>query len=128
MSSQIAKAYITELEQIKTEIQRNNKINKELRQREAVLEQEIKTFLVNNQHEGITYKGKMFTLKHENKVYQKPRKEREKSVIDLLEQLGINNPVNAYNEIVKVQRKSPVVNDKLKIKSLNKTGKTTQTY
>ena len=114
------KAYVEELEQIQTEIKYNNNRNKLLRVRGKELELNISDYINTKGQHGLKYKGQAILLENRDKRTIKNKKDKEASVISLLEELGISDPEGTYNRIIDVQRNDPIPEMKLKFTKLKK--------
>ena len=112
------KAYVEELDQIQSEIKHNNNRNKLLRVRVKELESDISEYLNAKGQHGVQYKGQAILLHNRDKRTVKNKKDKEASVISLLEEIGISDPEGTYNRIVDVQKNDPVQETKLKFTKL----------
>ena len=114
------RAYVDELGTINKEIKANNMRNRLLRKRVRELENNITQYLKSKGQNGLKYNGKAIILEKKDKHLRKSKKNKEQDLINLLEDLGVHDPVEAYKRVVEVQRGDQVENFKLKIKSLDK--------
>ena len=110
-------SYVEELNNIKTEIKRNNIRNRTLKKRSIDLESHILNYLHEKEQEGVKYKGKAIIVKKEEKFKQN-KKLKEELGIDFLRNLGVQNPENTYKQFLEVQRGESVEKETLKIKNL----------
>lgn len=114
------KGYVDELEQIQTEIKRNNTRNCVLRQRVKELEVNIADYLGQKGQHGLKYKGRAIVLENTERRPPKKKKEKEADIMSLLEEWGIDEPTNAYTRLQDVQKGDPVEQRKIKFKKLSK--------
>ena len=117
------KNYVDELEQIHLEIKRNNIRNKTLRDRAKVLENDIANYLSEKGQPGLKYRDKAIVVESKEKRALKKKKERETDVIELLKDLGVNEPENAYNRLLDVQKGITIEETKIKFKKIPKSMK-----
>ena len=111
---------IDELDQIKAEISRNNAINRNLRQRARDLEGHIADYLQNKSQAGVKYKGRTIILETKERRLTKNKSAKERDVVTLLKQLGVDNPRDAYVQLLNAQRGDSVEQQKLMIKKIKK--------
>jgi cell division septum initiation protein DivIVA len=114
------KDYVDELEQIQSEIKRNNIRNAQLRKRVKELETSIFEYLSEKGQHGLKYKGRAIMLQEKERRPTKKKKDREAGIISLLEELGVSEPTAAYSKLQDVQKGSPVAETKLTFKKLPK--------
>lgn len=112
------KAYVDELEQIQVEIKRNNARNSILRQRSKELEANIFEYLAHKGQHGIKYNGRAIIMEQKEKRPVKKKKEKEADIISFLENLGVKDPADVYNQLQDVQRSDPVEENKIKFKKI----------
>ena len=112
------KSYIDELEQIHSEIKRNNLRNHMLRKRTKELEENIFEYLKNKNQPGIKYNGKAVIMEQKEKRPIKKKKEKEADIISFFEKLGIDEPADVYNQLQNIQRCEPIEENKLKFKKI----------
>ena len=112
------KGYVDELEQINLEIKRNNIRNKALRQRAKELESNISLYLAEKGQQGLKYKGRAIIMENKEKRQVKPKKEKQSSIISLLEEWGVTDTSEALTRLEDVQKRSPVEHQKIKFKKL----------
>ena len=116
------KAYVDELEQVQEEIKRNNKRNALLRVRVRELEASISEYLTAKGQHGLKYKGRAILVQSGEKRGTKSKKEKESSIMSLLNESGIEDPDEFYAKLIDVQKKDPVVQTKIKFTRLKGTG------
>jgi len=114
------KSYVDELEQIQTEIKHNNLRNRGLRQRAKELEANISLYLAGKGQHGLKYKGRAIVLESKEKRPTKKKKDKEASIISLLEEWGLHDTENAYKNLLEVQKEEAVEEQKIKFKKLSK--------
>ena len=112
------KPTITELDKIKAEIARNNGLNRALRQRAKVLEAQISTYLRTKAPTGVKWGDRTIVLETGERRPAKSKSDKERDVISLLEELGVNDPRNAYGRLVDAQKGESIEHQKLKIKKI----------
>jgi hypothetical protein len=114
------KLYVDELEQLQHEIKRNNETNRKLRLRTSELENYISEYLVQKGQHGLKYNGKAIVI--ESKEYRpvKKKKDKDADIISLLQEIGCNDPKDAYNRIIEAQKGEPVEKQKIKFKKISK--------
>jgi hypothetical protein len=112
------KAYVDELTMINTEIKRNNANNKKLRDRLKELENNITSYLKTKEQAGLKYNGNAILIENKELRPVKKKKEIYDETISILERLGIDNPVEAYNKLQDVKRGEIIEKTKLKIKKI----------
>jgi hypothetical protein len=111
--------YVEELNNIKTEIIRNNIRNRTLKKRSVELEQHILNYLKEKEQEGVKYKGKAIMVKTQEKFKQN-KKLKEEVGINFFRELGVRDPESAYRQLQEAQRGEAVEKQTLKIKNLKK--------
>ena len=114
------KAYVDELDQIQDEIKRNNKRNALLRGRARELERNISDYLAAKGQHGLKYRGRAILVQSKEKRGTKSRKEKESSVISLLQEAGIDDAQELYTKLLDVQKKDPVSETKIKFTKLKR--------
>ena len=114
---------IDELDQIKSEISRNNSRNKFLRGRKKVLEETISSYLQNKNQTGVKYKGKSIILESIEKRKIKKKSVKERDAIAFFEDLGVSNPSDTYQRLLEVQRGEVIPQNRLRIKNIGKKSK-----
>lgn len=114
------KGYVDELNQLESEISRNNAVNKKLRERCKSLHQIIKEYLQEKNQSGLKYNGQAILVESKEKRANKSKKEKELAVINLLSSLGISNPEDVYNQLEDVKKGESVEETTLKFKKLNR--------
>lgn len=112
------KNYVDELEQLQSEIKNNNTRNRILRQRVKELEANISEYLSEKDQKGVKYKGKAIIIEQKESRPVKKKKEREAGIISLFENLGVNDPRDAYTRLLDTQKGEPVKHNKIKFKKL----------
>lgn len=112
------KCTIDELDSVKAEISRNNLRNKILRQRKKVLEEHISTYLRSKNQSGVKYKGRSIILETKEKRLSKRKDVKERDVVTLLRELGVDNPHEAYVRLQDIQKGEPIEQHHLKIKKI----------
>ena len=111
---------VEEINQLKIEIKRNLEINKKYRTRIKELEKVISVYLEEKNQPGLKYKGSAIILENKVKTKTKPKKEIEKDVISLFEELGIDNPSKVYDKLLNLRKGSPVDSKQILIKKIKK--------
>lgn len=114
------KNYVDELENIQAEIKRNNLANRNLRQRVKELEFNIREYLIEKGQHGLKYKDKAIIIENKETRKTKGKKEKETSIISLLEELGVSHANEAYNKLLDVSKNEPIEESQIKFKKLNK--------
>ena len=112
------KSYVDELEQIQEEIKRNSKRNSILRVRAKELEYNISEYLASKGQHGLKYKGRAILVQNREKRQTKNRKDKETSVVSLLQEAGVDDAEELYTRLVDVQKKDPVAETKIKFTKL----------
>lgn len=113
------KAYVDELENIEAQIKINNQKNAALRKRMKELKTNITQFLQEKDQVGLKYKGKAIILETTEKRLAKKKKEKEESILHVLQELGIANTEEAYKMILEAQKGEPVETHNVKIKKIS---------
>ena len=113
------RSYVEELNTIQKEIKVNNTRNRFLRKRMKQLELNITEYLKSKGQNGLKYNGKAIILEKKERRPRKNKKIKEQDLVNLLEDLGVNDPIEAYKQVIEIQKGNPVENFKLKIKNLN---------
>lgn len=114
------RAYVDELDTINKEIRANNARNRLLRRRLREVESNITNYLQAKQQSGLKYNGRAIILERKDRRPAKNKKSKQEDLIRLLTDLGVSNPVEAYDRVIEVQKGDPIEKYKLKIKNLNK--------
>ena len=112
------KGYIDELEILKKEISRNNARNRSLHKRIHVIEQEIAQYLRAKEQAGVKYRGRTVVLQTKERRPPKQRSQKKQDVMELLENLGISDPQQAYEQLMDAQRGDPVERESVKISKM----------
>jgi hypothetical protein len=112
------KTYVDELEQIHIEIKRNNTRNKLLRTRAKELESNITDYLTEKGQHGLKYKGRAIIIENKERRPAKKKKQKEIDIISLLQQLGVENPQEAYNLLQDTQKGETIEEQKIKFKKI----------
>ncbi len=115
------KGYVDELEQLQSEIKRNNSQNRAHRQRIKELEANIAEYLAEKGQHGLKYKGRAIVIENKERRPVKAKKQKEADSISFFEELGVDDPQDAYNKLQETQRCDPVAQQKIKFKKLSKT-------
>lgn len=114
------KTYVDELEQINSEIKRNNAQNKALRARVKELEANIDDYLTQKGQHGLKYKGQAIIIEQKERRPTKNKKDKEESVVALLREWGVDDTKDAYIRLCETQKGDPVEQRKIKIRKLPK--------
>ncbi len=117
------KGLIEEFENLESEIKRNNTRNKILRKRGNELKEQIKKYLQEKEQPGVKYRDVAIVLESKEQRKVKPKKDKERSAIEYLQTIGVENPEKAYQELVEVQKRSPQTKQEIKLKKLDKVKK-----
>ena len=112
------KAAIDELERVKAEISRNNAINRTLRKRVHILEEQISKYLQSKSHTGVKYNGRTIQLEKKERHNRKGKVDKQRDTIALLQELGVSDPTDAYSRLLNVQKGEVFEHNKLKIKKI----------
>lgn len=112
------KGSIDELERIKAEISRNNAKNRALRKRASALEEQISNYLQSKSQAGVKYNGRTIVLERKERHGRKGKVDKQRDTVAWLRQLGVDNPTEAYSQLLDVQRGEAVEHSKLKIKRI----------
>jgi hypothetical protein len=100
MSNQNIAGLMKELKGINNELERINKSTKGLRDRKKKIETYILDYLENNDQPGIKYED-LIVLRHQKKKrLPKAKEEKKEDVIRILEDNGIENSIQVYNDIL----------------------------
>lgn len=114
------KGYVDELNQLKTEISRNNAINKKLRERCNNLQQLIKEYLQEKNQSGLKYNGQAILVENKEKRANKSKKEKEAAAINFLYSIGVSNAEEAYQQLEDAKKGDSMEETILKFKKLNR--------
>jgi hypothetical protein len=114
------RAYVDELDTINKEISANNARNRNLRRRLKEVERNITEYLRAKDQNGLKYNGKAIILERKERRPAKNKKSKQEDLINLLRDLGVADPVEAYDRVLDVQRGDPIEKFNLKVKNLNK--------
>ena len=109
--------YVEELNNIRTEILRNNTRNRTLKKRVNELEGHILTYLREKEQEGVKYKGKAIMVEKKEK-FKQSKKLKEELGVGFLREIGVRDAENAYRKLLETQRGEAVEKETLKIKTL----------
>lgn len=112
------KQYIDELTKIKNEIKINTLRNKDLRKRAGDLESNISEYLKSKDQEGLKYNGQAIIVENKEKYATKPKKTKQSDIKLLLQNLGVDNPDDAYNKLIECQKGEAITHQKLAFKRL----------
>ena len=114
------KETINELDKLKTEIKRNNSLNRALRQRSKILEEQISSYLETKAPSGVKWGDRSIVLQTSERRPVKSKSAKQRDVLSVLEELGINDPHKVYGRIVDAQKGDSVEHKKLLIKKIKK--------
>ena len=114
------KTSIDELERINIEINRNNALNRALRKRAKALEEQISKYLQSKSHTGVKYNGRTIQLEKKERHTRKGKADKARDTMELLRDLGVSDPEDAYSQLLSVQKGDAVEHHKLKIKRIKK--------
>ena len=114
------RAYVDELDTINKEISANNARNRNLRRRLKEVERNITEYLRAKDQNGLKYNGEAIILERKERRPAKNKKSKQEDLINLLRDLGVDDPIEAYDRVVDVQRGDPIEKFNLKVKNLNK--------
>ena len=112
------KELINELENIDLEIKRNNAVNKELRNRKHVVEDEITQFMRAKEQDGMKYNGIAIMLESKEKRNAKGKNDKKTSMIGVLKEAGIFDTEKVYNCLIDSTKRSPKEKYTLKMKKI----------
>lgn len=111
-------AIITELKSINTELKVLRLKLKALNNRKRECEKEILDFLEEKDQPGLKYQGMAIVPEEKETFKSKGKKQKEHDVRNLLQSYGIEDPEEAYKELLKTMKGSPKQDIKLKIKDI----------
>ena len=103
MNSSI-QASIDELEAINTELGLMRKKMYALKDRKALLEENVIQFLHEREQPGIKYRGKAIIIKDETRRKRKKKAEKNEDLTSVLRSYGIHDTENALKDILEAQR------------------------
>lgn len=106
---------VTELDNIKAEIKRNNEMNKCLRLRAKTVENDIKDYLGSKDQEGVRYRDQSFVLEHSLTYKRKGKKDKEDATVRLLQNMGIRDTGTVYKDLLAVQKGDEIETVKLRV-------------
>lgn len=112
------KGSIDELDRIKAEIARNNAQNRALRKRATTLETQISNYLQAKSQAGVKYNGRTIILETKERRSRKGKADKQRDTMALLRELGVDDPAEAYAQLLDVQKGAAVEHHKLKIKRI----------
>jgi hypothetical protein len=112
------KQSIDELERIKAEMTRNNAHNRTLRKRAHVLESQISDYLQSKSQSGVKYKGRAIILETKERRARKNKVDKQRDAVAFLKELGVEDPLQAYLELLDVQKGDATEHHKLKFKKI----------
>ena len=115
------KSYIEELENIQSEIKRNNIRNSNHRKRIKELETNITEYLKEKGQLGLKYQGKAIFLEQKELRPAKKKKDKEEALISFFQELGISDPKEAYSKFQDAQKEEPIEKTTIKFRKLPKT-------
>jgi hypothetical protein len=110
--------YLEELDNIRKEISRNNARNRGLRTRASILEDNIRDFLQEREQQGVKFNDKAIYLESKPSFQIKKKKDKKEDTIVMLKSMGVDNPQDAYVNLMNVQRGEQYEKSKLKITKL----------
>ena len=108
---------IRELTDINKEISRLSKEASKFRKIAKTKEKNIISYLKEKEQHGVKFDGNALILEVKPKPVTKPKKLKEESYIKVLEELGLENPRIALEEILKAGKDTKAI-DKLVIKQI----------
>lgn len=112
------KSYVDELQSVHREIKLNNVRNRFLRQRAKELEFNITEYLAEKGQYGLKYQGRALIVENKEKRLRKKKKEKENDIISFFQDLGINDPEEAYKRLQETQRGEQIEEKKIKFKKI----------
>jgi hypothetical protein len=108
---------IRTLTEINKEIARLSKELSSLRKKAKEVNDGITQYILSKDQPGLKYDGKAFIVNKETKPVAKPKKSKEESYIQIIENYGIENPKDFLNELLKAGKEDKEVT-KLKIQKI----------
>ena len=112
------KSYVDELQSVQSEIKRNNVRNRFLRKRAKELEFNITEYLAEKGQHGLKYQGRALIVENKEKRLTKKKKEKEADIISFFQDLGINDPEEAYKRLQETQKGEQIEEKKIKFKKI----------
>ena len=112
--------YLEELDSIRKEIARNNARNRALRTRASILEDNISRFLHEREQQGVKFNDKAIYIESKPSFQIKKKKDKREDTIVMLKSMGVDNPEEAYESLMNVQKGEQYEKSKLKITTLKK--------
>lgn len=110
--------YINELNELNIEIKRLNIKIKELKLRATKINNIIQETLIEKDLPGVKYKGNAYLLEKKIKKIPKKKSQLENDYIELLENAGVENPQQVYNQLIDLKNGETKEINKLKIKKI----------
>ena len=111
---------VNELKSINEELSRLTIQSKTMRKRVKVLEGEIDDYLEEKDQPGFKHEGMLIIRKTKTRRKMKKKSEQKSSVIDMLKKHGVNNPEQAYEDVMNARRQSPTEESVLKMERIKK--------
>ena len=109
------KGYVEELRSIKLEISSNNKKNRELRLRANQIERHISGYLESKGHPGVKTDKTAVIINEKTTRPKKKKADKEKSQVELLRSLNIQNPEQLLIQLNEVTLESPKKTQSIKL-------------
>ncbi len=105
------------LSEIEKEIHRLSKQLSKLRKDSKEIRNNISNYISAKEQVGLKYDGKAFILDKKTKPFAKPKKSKEESYIQCIEQYGIENPKAFLEELMNAGKEEKEI-VKLKIQNI----------
>lgn len=112
------KSYVEELINLEIKIKNNNKDNATCRKRIKELNKQIQAYLTEKDQNGLKYKGKVIMVEEKETRAPKKKKDKEQSVLSLLENAGVDDPKGLYTKIEEAKKGELVKSSKIKVKDI----------
>lgn len=112
------KAYIQELEGVKSELRKLSAQRKILKKRQEGLETSISEYLESKDQPGLKYNGMAFVVEEKTTKSYKKQKDKDNDSLEVLKSAGIQSPEKLLTRLLEARTGDPVVKEKLKIKKI----------
>lgn len=106
---------IRTLNELNKEISRLSKIINNLRKQAKIVNEEITNYIIAHEEVGIKYNNQAFIVDKKVHLSAKPKKTKEESYLDVIQQYGIDNPREFLQELLSAGKVEKEIT-KLKVK------------
>ena len=110
------KSYLSELDSINNELERIKNLQKKLKDKKALIEENIQDWFIKNCQTSITYNGKVISVNNTTSSKRKKKAQKIEDINDILKKYGIHNNKKIVSELFDVNKGNKIQTTKLNFK------------